>query len=178
MGIEVNLKGPYLFARFVLPLMQKQQSGHIIITASRAAVSIDPEMSSYQISKLAATRLAELIDVENREFGIKSFAIHPGGIVTRLLTDIETKETEPWAAKAAAKIRSHLVEDISLPGNSCVYLASGKADFLSGRFVDTTIHFDSLHADQRTIVEQDLLKVRMPLNWTPAGGVSYFATNT
>lgn len=177
MGLEVNLKGPYLFARFILPLMQKQKSGHIIITASRAAVSVDAEMSSYQISKLSATRLAELIDVENSQYGIRSFAIHPGGIVTRLLTDMETNETEPWATKAAAQIRSKLVEDISLPGNSCVYLASGKADFLSGRFVDTTIHFGNLHSERAAIVEQDLLKIRVPLNWSPEGGVSYFPTS-
>ncbi|KEF62562.1 uncharacterized protein A1O9_00535 [Exophiala aquamarina CBS 119918] len=176
MGLEVNLKGPYLFARFVLPLMQKQKSGHIIITASRAAVSNDPEMSSYQISKLAVTRLAELIDVENSHLGIKSFAIHPGGIITRLLTDLETKETEPWAAKAAPFIRSKLVEDISLPGNSCVFLASGKADYLSGRFVDTTIHFDDLGRGEAAILEHDLLKIRVPLNWNPEGGVSCFST--
>ena len=112
MGLEVNLKGPCLFSRFILPIMQKQRSGYIVFTASRAAVSADPDMSSYQISKLAVTRLAECIDVENGQYGIKSFAIHPGGVVTRLLTDIETNETEAWAVKAAKSIRSKLLEDI------------------------------------------------------------------
>ncbi|KAK5047678.1 hypothetical protein LTR84_006343 [Exophiala bonariae] len=174
MGLEVNLKGPYLFTRFVLPIMQKQKSGHIIITASRAAVMTDPEMSSYEISKLAVTRLAELIDVENSKYGIKSFAIHPGGIVTRLLTDMEDKETEPWAIKASKVIRPNLLEDISLPGNSCVFLASGQADFLSGRYVDTTIKLDDLCKEQATIVKHDLFKIRVSLNWAPEDGVSFF----
>lgn len=177
MGLEVNLKGPYLFVRFVLPFMQIQMSGHIIITASRAAVTSDPEMSSYEISKLAVTRFAELIDVENSIYGIRSFAIHPGGIVTRLLTDMETKETESWAAKASKAIRSKLVEDISLPGNSCVFLASGKADFLSGRFVDTTINFDDLCKERAAVLKHDLLKIRLLLNWNSAGGASCFPTN-
>ncbi|KAJ4183085.1 hypothetical protein NW755_009933 [Fusarium falciforme] len=115
MGLEVNLKGVYLFARHVLPIMQAQRAGHVIITASRAATRAEENLSSYQISKLAATRLCECIHRENQEMGIRCFAIHPGGIVTRLLTDIETKEAEPWASEAVKIIRPHLQEDISLP---------------------------------------------------------------
>ncbi|KAL3449906.1 hypothetical protein BJX65DRAFT_305919 [Aspergillus insuetus] len=78
-GLEINLKGPYLFSRYVLPIMQRKQSGCIIFTSSIAAHLVKTDISSYQISKLALTRLADCIDVENRHMGIKTFAVHPGG---------------------------------------------------------------------------------------------------
>lgn len=175
MGLEVNLKGSYLFCRFILPIMQKNKSGHIINTASRAAVAVEETMSSYQIPRLAVIRLADCIDVENRKFGIKAFAFHLGGILTRLLTDLETNKTDAWAAEAAKVIRSLLKEDISLPRNSCVFLASGKADFLSGHYVDTTINFDDLCREETTIVEHDLFKIGISVNWSPDGGVFHFS---
>ncbi|KAH7012878.1 hypothetical protein EDB80DRAFT_834502 [Ilyonectria destructans] len=174
-GLEVNLKGVYLFARYVLPIMQAQHSGHIIITASRAATRADDNISSYQISKLAAARLCECIHGENHDMGIRCFAIHPGGIVTRLLTDIETKETEPWAPEAAKTIRSLLHDDISLPGNACVLLASGRVDFLSGRYVDLTISFDDMIRQQKAIGEHDLFKIGIGLNWSSSGGAIPFS---
>ncbi|CAJ0551543.1 Ff.00g114730.m01.CDS01 [Fusarium sp. VM40] len=174
MGLEVNLKGVYLFARHVLPIMQAQRAGHIIITASRAATRADDKMSSYQISKLAATRLCECIHGENHEMGIRCFAIHPGGIVTRLLTDMETKQNEPWASEAVKAIRPHLREEISLPGNSCVLLASGRVDFLSGRYVDLTIGFDGMIREEKAIEEHDLFKIGIGLHWSSSGGVVPF----
>lgn len=172
--LEVNLKGVYLFCRFVLPVMQKQQSGHIILTASRAAATVDERMSSYQISKLAVARLCECIHEENNHLGIKCFAIHPGGILTRLLTDNEKKETEPWAIEAAKFIRSKLTDDVSLPGCACVFLASSKADFLSGRYVDTTISFDDLCNQKESIVRHDLFKIGIGQNWDPNSGLVNF----
>ncbi|KAF5575602.1 hypothetical protein FPANT_11278 [Fusarium pseudoanthophilum] len=174
MGLEVNLKGVYLFSRHVLPIMLAQRAGHIIITASRAATRADDKMSSYQISKLAATRLCECIHKENHEMGIRCFAIHPGGIVTRLLTDLETKETEPWAPEAVKMIRPNLREEISLPGNSCVLLASGQVDFLSGRYVDMTISFDDIIREKKAIEDHDLFKIGVGLNWSSSGGVVLF----
>ena len=175
MGVEVNLKGVYLFCRFVLPIMQKNRSGHIIITASRAAAAVDEKMSSYQISKLAVTRLCDCIDAENRHLGIKCFAIHPGGIITQLLTDLEDKETEPWAAEAAKFIRPRLQEDISLPGSACVFLASGKADFLSGRYVDTTISLPDICKEREAILAHDLFKIGISANWSPDAGFVNFS---
>jgi NADP-dependent 3-hydroxy acid dehydrogenase YdfG len=174
MGLEVNLKGVYLFTRHVLPIMRLHRAGHIIITASRAATVKYPKMSSYLISKLAAVRLCECIHEENHESGIRCFAIHPGGIVTRLLTDIEDNAPEPYASEAKAFIRPFLRDDISLPGNGSVFLASGHADFLSGRYVDLTISVDSIIQDQKSIEEHDLFKIGIGGGWSSSGGLVPF----
>ena len=171
MGLEVNLKGPYLFTRYVLPIMQKQKHGCIILTASRAAVTVTEKASSYQISKLAVARLADSIHAENFSRGIKVFAIHPGGIVTRMITDMNTNVTEPWGKEAYDTIRPMLQDDISLPGNACVYLASGKVDFLSGRYVDTTISFDDILKNKEKIIEHNLFKIGISGNWNSSGGI-------
>ncbi|KAH7304639.1 hypothetical protein BKA65DRAFT_579082 [Rhexocercosporidium sp. MPI-PUGE-AT-0058] len=169
LGLEVNLKGPYLFSRFVLPIMLEAGGGHIITTASRAATMTECKMSSYQIGKLGAVRLSELIHNEYNDRGIKAMAIHPGGIVTQLLTDME-RETETWAQGVGKLIRPQLQETISLPGNACVFLASGRADFLSGRYVDSTIDFDQLVQQREAIVKNDLFKVGIAGNWNKDGG--------
>lgn len=65
MGLEINLRRPYLFSHYVLPVMQKQKHGRIIITSSRAAVTVTDKASSYQISKLAVARLADSIHDDN-----------------------------------------------------------------------------------------------------------------
>ncbi|KAL2202391.1 NAD(P)-binding protein [Sarocladium strictum] len=174
MGLEVNLKGVYLFARFVLPIMRANSAGHIIITGSRAATRADAKMSSYQISKLAVTRLCECIDIENHDAGIRAFAIHPGGIITRLLTDMETKETEPWAKEATTLIRPILKDDISLPGNACVFLSTGRVDFLSGRYVDLTVSFDDMIQERKRIEEHGLYKIGIGMDWTPDEGLLLF----
>ncbi|KKY15774.1 putative short chain dehydrogenase reductase [Phaeomoniella chlamydospora] len=170
LGFEINLKGAYLFARYVLPIMRKQKSGHVIITSSRATVAVESLMSSYQISKLAVTRLADCLDEENQQYGIKTFAIHPGGIITRLLTDMEAHKDDPTMSIATSYIRPKLSEDISLPGNVCVFLASGKADFLSGRYIDATIDFREILKNKDIILKRDLFKVGVPLNWDESGG--------
>lgn len=169
-GLEVNLRGPYLFARFVLPVMRRQGGGRVVFTASRAATRADPLMSSYQVAKLAVTRLADCIHAENHHLGIRTFAIHPGGIVTRLLTDMEDK-CDAVSKLATEHIRPQLREDISLPGNVCVWLASGRADFLSGRYVDCTMDVGELERQQEAIVEKDLLKVIVSGNWSASGGL-------
>jgi NAD(P)-dependent dehydrogenase (short-subunit alcohol dehydrogenase family) len=171
-GFEVNVRGPYLFARYVLPIMQQQQGGHIIVTASRAATCAHEKQSAYQISKLAVTRLADHIHAENYKHGIRSFAIHPGGIVTNMITDMKTKEKDPWGEEAAEMILPMLTEDISLPGNACVFLASGKADFMSGRYVDTTINFKNLLEEQENVVRHNLFKIGISGQWCPSGGYS------
>jgi NAD(P)-dependent dehydrogenase (short-subunit alcohol dehydrogenase family) len=149
--------------------MLRAGGGYIITTAFRAATMTKSKMSSYQIGKLSAVRLTELIHNKYNDKGIKSIAIHPGGIVMRLLTDIE-KETEPWAKDIGKFVRPHLQETISLPGNSCIFLASSKADFLSGRYIDTTINFDQLLEEKEAIIKHDLFKVGITGNWNTNGG--------
>lgn len=74
--------------------------------------------------------------------GISLFSIHPGEIVTSLHTTgfpEKTHKEAPYIIEHMKKLdakRPHF--DASLPAWTCVFLASGKAEKLRGRYVDCT----------------------------------------
>jgi NAD(P)-dependent dehydrogenase (short-subunit alcohol dehydrogenase family) len=80
--IAVNVRGPFLCSRAVLPLMLEQGSGHIITIASVAGLVVFPERFAYTTSKGAAVQLAKSIAVDYSAHGIRSNAVCPGFVQT------------------------------------------------------------------------------------------------
>jgi NAD(P)-dependent dehydrogenase (short-subunit alcohol dehydrogenase family) len=80
--INVNLRGPFLFAKAALPVMQRQRSGHIINIASTAAVRAWANASAYHASKWGIVGFSRGLSVEGREHGIRVTTIIPGGMRT------------------------------------------------------------------------------------------------
>lgn len=82
--------------------------------------------------------------------GISTFSIHPGEIETSLHTTGFPEKTH----REAPYIIEHMKEldkkrpkfDISLPAWTCVYLASGKAGALRGKYVDCTRDIEEVMA--------------------------------
>ena len=134
--VEVNLRGPFLCARAVLPGMIARQRGRIIITSSLAGTAPWPYMSAYAIGKAAVTRLAENLAAETWAQGISAFAVHPGAV--------RTAAWEIFLSDAAEKYLPDLYSYVLQGGGSVrhehaaelvVFLASGQADALSGCFI-------------------------------------------
>ena len=80
--IDVNLNGPFLFAKAVWPLMCKQQSGHIINIASTAATRAWANAAAYHASKWGLVGFGRALGVEGRPDGIRVTTIIPGGMKT------------------------------------------------------------------------------------------------
>ena len=76
--VEVNLRGPFLYANAVLPGMRTRHKGRIINVASMAGMQAIPIMSAYVVSKTALIRFSEALALDTVEDGIRVFAIHPG----------------------------------------------------------------------------------------------------
>ncbi len=137
--LDVNLRGPFLCARAVLPGMVDRGRGRVINVASGAGLRAIPYFSAYVISKTALIRFTENLAVEAREHGICAFSVDPGTVRTamseRLLVSDEGKKWLSWFQKIFDEGRdvppdqaAHLVR----------FLASGKADALSGRLIQVS----------------------------------------
>ena len=80
--MATNLRGPFLLARYTLPLMRDQRRGHLIHVSSESGLEYYPGNGAYGVSKHALNTLGEYIQRENQEFGIRVDTICPGMVVT------------------------------------------------------------------------------------------------
>lgn len=80
--IDVNLRGPFLFAKAALPIMQRQHSGHIFNIASTAATRAWANAAAYHASKWGLVGFSRGLGVEGRPYGIRVTTIIPGGMRT------------------------------------------------------------------------------------------------
>jgi NAD(P)-dependent dehydrogenase (short-subunit alcohol dehydrogenase family) len=78
----VNVRGPFLCTRAVLPAMLRQGSGHVITVASVAGLVAFPGRCAYTASKGAALQFTRSLAVDYAAAGIRANAICPGMVET------------------------------------------------------------------------------------------------
>jgi len=137
--ITVNLYGPFLCARAVLPHMVARHRGRIINVSSAAALGATPYISAYGISKTALTRFTENLAIETRSHGVSVFAVDPGTVRTPmnnywLAFDAQTLSPEiRQTLQGFQQLFKAGYDDPLEPAVELVLsLASGQADSLSG----------------------------------------------
>ncbi|MEU9982412.1 SDR family oxidoreductase [Streptomyces sp. NPDC050856] len=147
---ETNVRGPLTCLRAVLPAMVAEGRGRVITVSSDSGVLPYP-LSSYSFGKSALVRLTETlgISLDKAGSGVRTFAISPGAVRTRL--------TEPFAVKfpdmrwTPAEYSGRLVVD----------LASGRYDELHGRYLSVNDDLDRLLDRLKEIRDEELLVQRM-----------------
>ena len=82
--MAVNLLGPLLLSRAVLPDMQTRKGGHIINISSEGGLEYYQGSGAYGVSKHALNALGEYIQRENQDYGIKVDTICPGMVVSEM----------------------------------------------------------------------------------------------
>lgn len=82
--IDVNLKGSFLSAQAVIPLMKEKRSGKIIFIASIAGTRAFPNSVPYCASKGGVLMIAKALAAEIAKDGINVNAISPGNTATPL----------------------------------------------------------------------------------------------
>jgi NAD(P)-dependent dehydrogenase (short-subunit alcohol dehydrogenase family) len=80
--LGVNVRGPFLCTRAVLPTMLEQGGGHVITIASVAGLVAFPGRCAYTTSKGAALQFAKSVAVDYAARGIRSNAVCPGFVQT------------------------------------------------------------------------------------------------
>jgi NAD(P)-dependent dehydrogenase (short-subunit alcohol dehydrogenase family) len=82
--LSVNLRGPFLMARAVLPGMRRRSTGHIVNISSESGLEYYVGDGAYGIAKHALNDMGEYIQRENQEFGIRVDTVCPGMVVTEM----------------------------------------------------------------------------------------------
>jgi 3alpha(or 20beta)-hydroxysteroid dehydrogenase len=82
--LAVNLRGPFLMCRAVLPVMRSKRSGQIFNISSESGLEFYPEDGAYGVSKHALNAMGEYIQRENQDFNIRVNTICPGMVVTEM----------------------------------------------------------------------------------------------
>jgi NAD(P)-dependent dehydrogenase (short-subunit alcohol dehydrogenase family) len=170
--MEVNLRGPLLFAKAVLPGMIGRRRGRIINVASGAGLQAIARLqaiatgSAYCVSKAALIRLSESIALETGAYGISTFAIHPGTVRTPMNAYIHDAEEVGRSAPELQQWFRQLYADgkdtpIERPVQLVLTLASGRADALSGCFLSVSNDIDALIADAEAIQRDERLRMRL-----------------
>ncbi|KAI9508120.1 NAD-P-binding protein [Russula earlei] len=128
--LEVNIRGTYNFIHFAVPELLKTKGQLVILTSGAAQVRI-PTASEYCVSKFAINRLAEFVTVEYPD--IKVFAVHPGVVKTDMFVE--------------SGIDFEVNATVGLPAATILYLTSGNADYLNGRYVSSTWDLGEVERD-------------------------------
>jgi dihydroanticapsin dehydrogenase len=81
--LAVNLTGPFLASRHVLPVMLRDGGGSIVHMASTSGVVAEPGIAAYCASKGGVVMLARQMAVDYARDGIRVNVVCPGWIDTR-----------------------------------------------------------------------------------------------
>ncbi len=98
----VNFLSTFYLCQQVIPIMQQQQAGVIINTASELAIVAQPLYSAYCASKGAVLSFTRALALEYARDNIRINALCPGPVETQLLNQEFERETDPLRAKEAA----------------------------------------------------------------------------
>lgn len=126
----VNVRGPYLCSRAVLPAMIEQSSGHIITIASVAGLVAFPGRAAYTASKGAAVMLTKSIAVDYGQYGIRANAVCPGMVYTPM-TSWRLDQPE-LRARVEGQIPLGRVAQPEEIAEAVAVLASGRMGYLTG----------------------------------------------
>lgn len=130
--IAVNLTGPFLMARAVIPQMLQQGKGAIINTASTSGFSAAGGGSAYTASKHGVIGLTRQLTFEYGKRGIRVNAICPGATATPLAIPAHLTAQSPDMEAAILKTPAQRwcrPEEIA---RLAAFLGSDDADFVHG----------------------------------------------
>ncbi|KAF3766663.1 NAD(P)-binding protein [Cryphonectria parasitica EP155] len=138
---EVNVKGTYLMIHHFIQ-QESSASGTIITLNTGAAGTSLPSMSSYISSKLASTRIMEILHAEQP--AVRSFTLLPGLLKTAMTAEAFI----PFAR-----------DDPMLSGGMTLFLSTPRADWLRGGVVSVNWDIEELEAHKDEILREGRTKL-------------------
>ncbi len=133
--LDINLKGAWLVARRVIPVMIQQGAGVIINNSSVAGLRGMGRLSHYAASKWGLTGLSKSWAIELAPHGIRVVSIHPTGVNTPMndgLAALEGTTPREIAERSAGNLLPVPWIEPEDVAEAVLYLASDRARFVTG----------------------------------------------
>jgi NAD(P)-dependent dehydrogenase (short-subunit alcohol dehydrogenase family) len=127
--LDVDLKGPWLGMRAVLPTMVEQRAGRIVNVVSVAALQGMPMLAAYTAAKAGLAGLTRQVAADYARHGIRVNAIAPGNIDTQMSRDNPPEVKEALIRRTPAR-RQGTAEEVAA---AIVFLLGPDADFVTGQ---------------------------------------------
>ena len=145
--MAVNLRGPFLCCRAVLPHMIKHKTGKIVnVAAGVLDERVDPGVAAYYASKAGLINFTRQLAAEVKQYGIFVNAIDPGGLDTEMTDQIKEveRDSSEWvmAQQVEEDLRLRQPEEIT---PMVLFLASNESNMMTGRFLQTSSRGNPLY---------------------------------
>ncbi|NLS07156.1 3-oxoacyl-ACP reductase FabG [Rhizobium sp. P32RR-XVIII] len=131
--LAINLTGAMLCCKSVLPGMQEQGFGRIVLVGSVAGRT-RPRIAgaAYAVSKAALAGLSRSIVTQYAGFGITANVVAPG----RILTAMTGPASSPTNREALSRIPAGRLGTVEEVAAAIAFLASREAGFINGAILD------------------------------------------
>ena len=145
--MAVNVEGAFLAAKYAAPTMKAQKSGCVLITTSTAGFYGYPQRSPYAAAKWAMIGLMKTLAMELGPHGIRVNALAPGAVEGPRMEGVMQREANAkgisrddiYRGYASGTSMQTWVEGRDI-AEMAVFLASGKARFVSGQVIAVDGH--------------------------------------
>ncbi len=132
--MDVNLKAPFLFCRYVVPIMKKQGGGRIINLSSTAGQRGEALHSHYAATKGALISLTKSLSTELGPFNIRVNSVAPGWVDTDMSAEaLSDRKMKEEIRKSIPLGRIPTAEDIAGP---ILFLASDLSRHVTGEILN------------------------------------------
>lgn len=133
--IAVNVKGPFLMSKEVIPIMLKQKKGVIVNNASCSGLVGDRNAIAYNTSKGAVVLMTKCLALDYCTKNIRVNCVCPGEIDTPMFRQEAKARNLPVEEYRKQLCEYHPIGRLGEPvevANAVLFLASDEASFITG----------------------------------------------
>lgn len=134
--MDVDLKGPFLFARAAIPHLKAQKGAAVVNVSSVAGTRPYAGIAPYCVAKAGLDRFTECLALELAPAGVRVNAINPGVVKTNLHT--ASAAVEDYDAFLARSEETHPLGFYGAPQDAAdlvLFLASDRSRWITGGLI-------------------------------------------
>jgi NAD(P)-dependent dehydrogenase (short-subunit alcohol dehydrogenase family) len=129
-GLGINLTGPFLGMRAVLPAMRARGKGSVVnVGSSMGGEVAAPDFASYQAAKGGLRALTRHAAVTYSKEGVRFNLVHPGPMYTKGMDDVGFVPAMEQIASAFPIPRVGTPDEVAY---SALFLASDESSYITG----------------------------------------------